>query len=227
MLFRSADGKLTEEELSRLMSDPEMQEAIGLIEDFVLEEYNDDSVDIRNPRQVGLAYGVSDSGAFEIQVDVNLLDFSISQTVDGKCVETRQYDSLRELIDQELAFLDYGQLIYLEPHIEEQLEADLYQRVMEEEAAGAREGVEPTMQEPTAKQGVPTTQEELPEMVEIEGGTIGEDGPLLFTSPRLPYDIVVEKLPTGSRRSNFHITNDELGTGGQKTKYQKIGRAHV
>ena len=216
----TADRKLMEEELSRLMADPEMQEAIGLIEDFVLEEYNEDSVDIRNPRQVGLAYGVSDSGAFEIQVDVNLLDFSISQTVDGKCVETRQYDSLRELIDQELAFLDYGQLIYLEPHIEEQLEADLYQRVMEEEAAGAREGVEPTMQEPTAKQGVLTTQEELPEMVEIEGGTIGGDGPLLFTSPRLPYDIVVEKLPTGSRRSNFHITDDELGTGGQKTKYQ-------
>lgn len=218
--LNTADGKLTEEELSRLMADPEMQEAIGLIEDFVLEEYNEDSVDIRDPRQVGLAYGVSDSGAFEIQVDVNLLDFSISQTIDGKCVETRQYDSLRELIDQELAFLDYGQLIYLEPHIEEQLEADLYQRVMEEEAAGAREGVEPTMQEPTAKQGVPTTQEELPEMVEIEGGTIGGDGPLLFTSPRLPYDIVVEKLPTGSRRSNFHITDDELGTGGQKTKYQ-------
>ena len=30
----------------------------------------------------------------------------------GKCVEERQYDSLRELIDGELAFLDYDQLIY-------------------------------------------------------------------------------------------------------------------
>ncbi|WP_331477036.1 helicase-related protein [Blautia sp.] len=252
----TADGELTEEELSRLMSDPEMREAIGLIEDFILEEYNEDSVDIRDPRQVGIAYGVTDKNGFEVQVDVNLLDFSISQTVDGKVVETRQYDSLRELIDMELAFLDYDQLLYLEPHIEDQLEADLNERIMWEQTAGAREGLEPT--EPDAfagwdtpaeqetaegqdtpagqekdrsletpgrrdrvmEPGMPDRQEEPLEMVEIEGGTIGGDDPLHFSSPRLPYDIVIEKLRTGPERVNFHITDDELGTGGQKTKYQ-------
>ncbi len=246
----TADGKLTEEELSRLMSDPEMQEAIELIGDFILEEYNEDSVAIRNPRQVGIAYGVTDKNGFEIQVDVNLLDFSINQTVDGKVVETRKYDSLRELIDMELAFLDYDQLLYLEPHIEDQLEADLNERIMWEQTAGAREGVEPTEQDAFAgwetpaeqeipsktetdqkqetpgrrdramEPGMPDGQEETPEMVEIEGGTIGGDDPLLFSSPRLPYDIVIEKLRTGPERVNFHITDDELGTGGQKTKYQ-------
>ena len=242
--------KLTEEEVSQLMANPEMQEAIGLIEDFILEEYNEDSVDIRNPRQVGIAYGVTDKNGFEVQVDVNLLDFSISQTVDGKVVETRQYDSLRELIDMELAFLDYDQLLYLEPHIEDQLEADLNERIMWEQTAGAREGVEPTepdafagwetpaepettsgtetdrepetpdRQDRTMEPGMPDRQEEPPEMVEIEGGTIGGDDPLLFSSPRLPYDIVIEKLRTGPERVNFHITDDELGTGGQRTKCQ-------
>ena len=247
---KTADGELTEEELSRLMSDPEMQEAIELIGDFILEEYNEDSVDIRDPRQVGIAYGVTDKNGFEVQVDVNLLDFSISQTVEGKVVETRQYDSLRELIDMELAFLDYDQLLYLEPHIEDQLEADLNERIMWEQTAGAREGVEPTepdafagwetlpkpetverqniptRQETDRNQGTPPehgisyAQEEPSEMVEIEGGTIGGDNPLLFSSPLLPYDIVIEKLRTGPERVNFHITDDELGTGGQKTKYQ-------
>lgn len=247
---KTADGELTEEELSRLTSDPEMQEAIELIGDFILEEYNEDSVDIRDPRQVGIAYGVTDKNGFEVQVDVNLLDFSISQIVEGKVVETRQYDSLRELIDMELAFLDYDQLLYLEPHIEDQLEADLNERIMWEQTAGAREGVEPTepdafagwetlpkpetverqniptRQETDRNQGTPPehgisyAQEEPSEMVEIEGGTIGGDNPLLFSSPRLPYDIVIEKLRTGPERVNFHITDDELGTGGQKTKYQ-------
>lgn len=247
---KTADGELTEEELSRLMSDPEMQEAIELIGDFILEEYNEDSVDIRDPRQVGIAYGVTDKNGFEVQVDVNLLDFSISQIVEGKVVETRQYDSLRELIDMELAFLDYDQLLYLEPHIEDQLEADLNERIMWEQTAGAREGVEPTepdafagwetlpkpetverqniptRQETDRNQGTPPehgisyAQEEPSEMVEIEGGTIGGDNPLLFSSPLLPYDIVIEKLRTGPERVNFHITDDELGTGGQKTKYQ-------
>ena len=247
---KTADGELTEEELSRLTSDPEMQEAIELIGDFILEEYNEDSVDIRDPRQVGIAYGVTDKNGFEVQVDVNLLDFSISQIVEGKVVETRQYDSLRELIDMELAFLDYDQLLYLEPHIEDQLEADLNERIMWEQTAGAREGVEPTepdafagwetlpkpetverqniptRQETDRNQGTPPehgisyAQEEPSEMVEIEGGTIGGDNPLLFSSPLLPYDIVIEKLRTGPERVNFHITDDELGTGGQKTKYQ-------
>ncbi len=242
---QEADSRKLTEEISKLMDDPEMQEAKELIEDFILEEYNEDSVDFNDLRQIGIAYGTTENGGFEIQVDVNLLDFSINQTVDGKVVETRQYDSLRELIDMELAVLDYNMLISLEPYIEEQLEADLNERIMWEEMAGAREGVELTGEENSARQEIPfwqdasagqnmstgqenvpagqdapSGQEEPPEVVEIEGGTIDEDGPLLFSSPRLPYDIVIEKLPTGPKRSNFHITDDGLGTGGQKTKYQ-------
>lgn len=93
--------------------------------------------------------------------------------------------------------------------------------------AAAPEQMEAGRPEPEAAEATESTQtgdqfldREPPEIVEIEGGTIDEDGPLLFTSPRLPYDIVVEKLHIGPERSNFHITDDGLGTGGQKTKYQ-------
>ena len=57
-------------------------------------------------------------------------------------------------------------------------------------------------------------------MVEIEGGEIVTEGPAEGYSTGLPYDIVIEKLHFGPERHNFHITDDALGTGGQKAKYQ-------
>ena len=193
----------------------ELEEAKRLIEDFCLDEYEQDSVDFGNLTKVPLAYGVTDSGGLEVQVNVDLIHFSLSQYVDGKCVEERQYDSLRELIDGELAFLDYDQLIYLEPGIEERLEAELNEKIRWEEMQGAREGVTPTEWETTGRE-----EEEPPDMVEIEGGEIVTEGPAEGYSTGLPYDIVIEKLHFGPDRHNFHITDDALGTGGQKAKYQ-------
>ena len=193
----------------------ELEEAKRLIEDFCLDEYEQDSVDFGNLAKVPLAYGVTDSGGLEVQVNVDLIHFSLSQYVDGKCVEERQYDSLRELIDGELAFLDYDQLIYLEPGIEERLEAELNEKIRWEEMQGAREGVTPTEWETTGRE-----EEEPPDMVEIEGGEIVTEGPAEGYSTGLPYDIVIEKLHFGPERHNFHITDDALGTGGQKAKYQ-------
>ncbi len=198
---------------SPLPDGPEVKEAKRLIGDFCLDEYNEDSVDFSNPKKVCLGYGVTDNGGFEIRVDVNLADFSISQYVDEKCVETRQYGSLRELIDKELNFLDYDQLFYVEPHVQEQLEADLNEKIRWEEMQGATEGVVPTEQENTAR-------DETLETVEIEGGVIDGGKRMEFTGSRLPYDIIIEKISVGPKRENFHITDDDLGIGGQKTKYQ-------
>ena len=117
------------------------------------------------------------------------------------------------MIDEELNFLDYDQLFYVEPHIQEQLEADLNEKIRWEEMQGAREGVVPMEQENTAR-------EETLETVEIEGGVIDGGDRMEFTGSRLPYDIIIEKIPVGSKRENFHITDDDLGIGGQKTKYQ-------
>ena len=193
---------------------PEMEEAKRLIEDFCLEEYNEDSVDFSNPEEVEIAYGVTHNGGFEVQVNVDLLHFSLSQFVDGECVEKRQYGSLRELIDGELAFLDYDQLIYLEPYIEEQLESDLNEKIRWEEMQGAREGVFPAEIQSTSRK------EETPDRVEIEGGQVVTAGTVEVYDAGLPYEIGIQKLHIGPGRNNFHIMDDDLGTGGQKTKYQ-------
>ena len=274
-----------EERQTETPDSDEMKEAKGLIEDFCYDEYQAESVDFSNLEEIGLAYGTTDGG-FEVQVNANLVDFSISQFVDGKCVEKRQYDSLRELIDAELAWLDYDQLTYVEPHIQEELEADLREQITLEGMQGAQEvdfsfslgaGSEQTKaperestdgqeestaqgtdtrQEETAEPGTGTRQEETvqpgnggrqketsepgtaagqeeapeseaggrqeetPEFVEIEGGMVESGEPLAFTGRRLPYDIILQPLKMGPDRVNFHITDDDLGVGGQKAKYQ-------
>lgn len=63
------------------------------------------------------------------------------------------------------------------------------------------------------------------EQVELDGGKV--------TAPRTPvtskvvgrynagaFDVVVEKMHFGPEKHNFHITDDNLGVGGEKTKYQ-------
>lgn len=209
------DAVYREEAETQVPDSRDMEEAKRLIEDFCLEEYNEDSVDFTNLEEVGIAYGTTENGGFEVQVNVDLIHFSLSQFVDGKCVEKRQYDSLREMIDGELAFLDYDQLIYVEPHIQKQLEAGLNEKIRWEEMQGAREGVFPTEPESADRE-----EEEPPEMVEIEGGQVINAETVGVYSKGLPYEIVVEKLHTGPDRSNFRITDDSLGEGGQKTKYQ-------
>jgi len=67
-----------------------------------------------------------------------------------------------------------------------------------------------------------------PEQVEIDGGKIVKP-----SAPETPiasktvgrynagaFDVVLEELQLGSEQHNFHITDDNLGAGGQKTKYQ-------
>ena len=211
----AASMEEAEPEAAQESDSADMEEAKRLIEDFCLEEYNEDSVDFTDLEKVGVAYGTTENGGFEVQVNIDLLHFSLSQFVDGECVEKRQYDSLRELIDGELEFLDYDQLVYVEPHIQERLEAGLNEKIRWEEMQGAREGVSPVESESADRE-----EEEPPDMVEIEGGQVVTAGPVEVYSKGLPYEIVVEKLHIGPDRSNFRITDDSLGTGGQKTKYQ-------
>ncbi len=75
------------------------------------------------------------------------------------------------------------------------------------------------MAEPAVKQSVEAVKQSV-EMVEIEGGQIATAETESISSRGLPYEIVVEKLHFGTDRHNYHITEDTLGTGGQKSKFQ-------
>ena len=179
----------------------ELEEAKRLIEDFCDAEYGDGSIDFSNLEHIGVAYTTTEDEQHEILVEVDLLDFSVTQTLDGQLVEQRQYKTLRELIDNELTILDFDSLIHLEREPEELL-ADTPKTTQQPESA--------------------------PEQIEIDGGRIEEP-----PAPQTPmtsrvvgqvnagtFDVALEKLHIGPELHDFHITDDSLGAGGQKTKYQ-------
>ena len=165
----------------------ELEEAKRLIEDFCDAEYGG-GVDFSDLKHIGIAYTNTEDEQHEIQVEVNLLDFSVTQTLDGQFVEQRRYKTLRELIDNELAVLSFDDLVYVEGEPEELLAS----------ALKAAQKPEPAPE---------------PERVEIDGGRITEP-----PAPKTPmtskvvgrvnagaFDVVFEELHVGPELHNFHI----------------------
>ena len=66
----------------------------------------------------------------------------------------------------------------------------------------------------------PEPEEDVPDIVEASGGQLITKGPVKVYDVGLPYETGIQKLHTGPDRRNFRITDDGLGEGGQKTKYQ-------
>ena len=180
-----------------------LEEAKRLIEDFCDAEYGRGCADFSDLEHIGIAYTTTEDERHEIQVEVNLLDFSVTQTLDGQLIEQRRYKTLREMIDNELSDLDFEDLIHMSGEPEQLLATVL--------KAAHKPGPAPE-----------------PEQVEIDGGRIAEP-----PAPKTPmtsqvvgrvnagaFDVVFEELHVGPELHNFHITDEGLGTGGQKTKYQ-------
>ena len=158
----------------------ELEEAKRLIQDFCETEY-DHGVDFSDLTDIGIAYTTITDDEIPIQVSVNLVDFSVTQTLDDQFVEQRKYKTLRELIDKELVDLDFEVLTHWDGAPPAELLANALKAAQEPESA--------------------------PEQVEIDGGQI--------VPPPLP----IPRQPP-QERHNFQITDDNLGVGGEKTKYQ-------
>lgn len=60
---------------------------------------------------IPLAYSTTEDSEHEIQVSANLVDFSINQFIDNKLVYTEQYNSLEDMTEQALKWLDFDDLV--------------------------------------------------------------------------------------------------------------------
>ena len=60
---------------------------------------------------IALAYTTTEDDQHEIQVTANLVDFSINQFIDDKLVYTEQYNSLEDMTEQALKWLDFDDLV--------------------------------------------------------------------------------------------------------------------
>ena len=86
----------------------ELDIAKKYIEDFHIREYDDESTDFSDLSNIGLVYTtLGDEGGHEFQVTANLVDQSVSYSIDGEIVRTDIYDSLADMIEKDLSFLDF------------------------------------------------------------------------------------------------------------------------
>lgn len=193
----------------------DLEEAKQLIDAFCHDEYGAGPMDFSNLEHLGIAWTAIEDEQHEISVmaEVDLLNPSISKYVDDACVERREYGSLRELIDKELCALDCVELLRLDNvDPETLLEAGIPEERLPE-VTGTVQWESGAAQEGEAA-AAPR------EAVEIEGGQIMTAGSVTVYSNGLPYDIAAQKLHSGSERHNFRITDEALGTGGPKAKFQ-------
>ena len=105
-LYRSNVGDTKEIELSI---------AKHLIDVFCKAEYdNENGADFSDLTNVELAYTETEDGLFQIQASVNLVDYVLYIKVDNVVVYSNSYSSLRELIESELRYLAFNELVCVE-----------------------------------------------------------------------------------------------------------------
>lgn len=119
----------------------ELDEAQGIINEYMQKEFQHESADYSDLRKVQVAFTETEDGKHEIQVELNLVDFALVKYVDNKVVEELKYDSLSDLIENEIEGMTFDDLVYLTdeqlaPFYEEPEQesfADFYARVHAED----------------------------------------------------------------------------------------------
>lgn len=210
----------------------QLDTAKGLISEFCERKYGSE-VEFTDLQHIGLACTTTEDEKHILQVDAKLVDYAICYLVDGVQVHQDKYETLSDLIDQELSALDFDNLIRtgMDAIPEEPVAPDLTGQPVTREGDTLTIGNGPATHEvditvsdeewEQIKEAIPDQQEKQPQVTtETEVVYSGEKN-------RLPFDVVIEKLHIEEPEristpavQNFHITDPDLGAGGQKTKYQ-------
>lgn len=210
----------------------QLDTAKGLISDFCEREYGSE-VEFTDLRHIGLACTTTEDEKQILQVDADLVDYAVCYLIDGVQIHQDKYETLSDLIDQELSVLDFDSLIRtgMDAIPEEPVAPDLTGQPVTREGDTLTIGNGPATHEvditvsdeewEQIKEAIPDQQEKQPQVTtETEVVYSGEKN-------RLPFDVVIEKLHIEEPEristpavQNFHITDPNLGAGGQKTKYQ-------
>lgn len=96
--------------LSEELEPASLEIAKEFINDFCVAEYGSPA-DFSDLEKVGIAYTTVTDEEIPIQVNADLVHYRIERYLGGQFLERRQYESLDELIQNELAELDFDDLI--------------------------------------------------------------------------------------------------------------------
>lgn len=90
-----------------------LNDAKAVIDEFCNEEYGDDSADYSDLKKIPIAYTNTEDERFEIQVYLNLKDYRLEKMVDGRLASSIQFHDLKDMYDNLLISMEFGDLIYL------------------------------------------------------------------------------------------------------------------
>ena len=215
----------------------DIEEAKSLINAYCLEEFESEA-DFNDLEHIGLAYTTSEDGSHEFQAEADLIGISINRYIDKQLVESRHYDTLAELCSRELEILDFQELTSFDEDTITRIEhetseaeqavdvhvgtvLDWQGRRYEVESIGEISG-DVSMRDITfhSEVGFPINRVEklhtVQEWLKEQPLTPVWEKP---TEPKLK-SIVIDLTQPRVEKHDFHITNDELGYGGAKTKYR-------
>ena len=239
----------------------QLDTAKGLISDFCEREYGSE-VEFTDLRHIGLACTTTEDEKHILQVDADLVDCAICYLVDGVQVYQDKYETLSDLIDQELSVLDFDSLIHtgmdaMQEELLEQEKAVPHSRysvieasdtdsyvpdggrfaIFDEEtwdyyydddswakvfpdAESAAQFIKELEKADAEKQqpdltGQPITREG--DTLTIGNGPATHEVDITVSDEE--WERIKAVIPENTAQ-NFHITDPDLGAGGQKTKYQ-------
>lgn len=233
-----------------VQNEVDLTEAKRLIDEYCLDEFESEA-DYVDLEHVALAFTTTGDGEHTVEAQADLVHFSINRYVDGQLFESRSYDSIEELISNELQALDFSDLTYLDQQeavvsypVEEEVQAEEAPdvaigtvikwngRKYEVESIGEISG-DVSMRDVTfhSEVGFPinrieklhTVREWLKEQPTQEAEQPTEQ-PLApaWEQPKEANlkNIVLDLTQSRIEKHNYRITDDELGYGGAKAKYQ-------
>ena len=233
-----------------VQNEVDLTEAKRLIDEYCLGEF-ESVADYADLKHIPLAFTTTEDGGHTVEAQADLVHFSINRYVDGQLFESRSYDSIEELISNELQALDFNDLTYLDEQeavisysVEEEVQAeeapdvaigtviDWNGRKYEVESIGEISG-DVSMRDVTfhSEVGFPinrveklhTVREWLKEQPtqEAEQPTEQPLAPAWEQPKEVKLkSIVLDLTQPRIEKHNYRITNDELGYGGAKAKYQ-------
>lgn len=232
-----------------VQNEVDLTEAKRLIDEYCLDEFESEA-DYVDLEHVALAFTTTEDGEHTVEAQADLVHFSINRYVDGQLFESRSYDSIEELISNELQTLDFNDLTYLDEQeavvsypVEEEVQAEESPdvavgtviewngRKYEVESIGEISG-DVSMRDVTfhSEVGFPinrieklyTVREWLKEQPAQEAEQPEQPLALAWEQPKEANlkNIVIDLTQPRVPKHNYRITNDELGYGGAKAKYQ-------
>lgn len=94
------------------LDDDPLERAMAAINEYTRREF-DSEADFSDLSKVDLAYTTTEDGEHTIQAVANLVDFRIEKYVDEHLVDSKQFDSLADMIDSGLKDMSFDELVFV------------------------------------------------------------------------------------------------------------------